>query len=216
MLDSVASRMSERLDAGWWHSFQEEHPREELERHFTEDEIDRLEERAGDPEAEHLRAHADAMFVVSALYQINGFLDELSKEHATVWKEELASAGNQFRQAYKEAELEQLRHVIEHADEHISLEKSEIAVDFDSWAGVGVMSKGLGPVTIHMFGMGGSDAGHFRLAAARKLGSLGTQHGEVNVRNYDGTKPSRSRNVRGRHPVSKGSDSGGDWYRSPR
>ena len=89
LLNAVATRMSERMEAGWWHSFFEEHSEEELEGYFSRDEIDALLEQAGDPELEYLRSDADAMFVVGALYQINGFLGQLAKEQQ-VWRGDLA------------------------------------------------------------------------------------------------------------------------------
>ncbi len=139
------------MEAGWWHSFFDEHSEEELEGYFSRDEIDALLEREGDPQLEHLRSHADAMFVAGALYQINGFLDQLAKEQQ-VWRGDLASTGNRYREVYKEERLKDLRDVIEHADEHIALHKSAIASDFDAWLGVRIVGKGIGPISIHVFG----------------------------------------------------------------
>lgn len=154
LLDAVATRMSDCVGSSSWRQFLERHPREQLERYLTLEEIESGLDAATDPAAMAMALQADALFVASALYQVNGFLTQLAK--LPVWRGPLASAGSRYREIYKASRLKDLRDVIEHADEHIALEKTDIASDFDSGLGTRVWGRatgqGVGPAVIHLFG----------------------------------------------------------------
>lgn len=106
------------------------------------------------PEVVRLRMQADAFFVASALCQVNGLLTKLSSQ--PIWRGELASVGNEFRELYKSNRLGDLRNFIEHADEHIAEAKLDIATDFR--AGFGIKTWGAtkrfsgGVDTFYVFG----------------------------------------------------------------
>lgn len=75
LLSTVAEKMGEYLDDQLsTRGLFESHPMEEIERYFTEDQIDRITERMEDRVVVELRLQADALFIAGALYQVDGFL----------------------------------------------------------------------------------------------------------------------------------------------
>lgn len=155
LLSTAAERMGEYLDDQLsTRGLFESHPMEEIERYFTEDQIDRILERMEDRVVVELRLQADALFIAGALYQVDGFLGRLAR--LDLWRGELASTGNRFREIYKEQRLKDLRNMIEHADEHIAFDKSRIAKDFDMGFGLKAWGRaserGIGVETMYLFG----------------------------------------------------------------
>lgn len=105
--------------------------------YFPEAQIEDMKIEREYPEVVRLRTQADGFMVASALYQINGLLKKLSSHE--VWRGELASTGNRFREVYREDNLGDLRNFIEHADVHIAEGKLSIATDYREGFGMKMM-----------------------------------------------------------------------------
>lgn len=152
MLDAVCQRMSYDLDQESMRQSFESRSEKELLQYFSQEQIDQeLLAWPLDPRVRTDLMHANTLFVVGALYQIEGFSKVLSSD-GSLWNGDLARLGNAFRGEYKARNLKSLRNILEHADEHMAFEKKDIATDLDSGPGVVIVSKGMGPVHIHLWG----------------------------------------------------------------
>ena len=135
MLSTVTRRMGTYLDRQAFIERTLSHEGEiPITDYFTEAEISDMVVQREHPHVVQLRLQADAFFVASALYQLDGLLQKLSSQ--STWRGNLASAGNEFRILYKENRLGELRNFIEHANEHIANAKHDIATDFAAGFGI--------------------------------------------------------------------------------
>jgi len=153
LLTTVAERMGSSVDDFGTQRFFESNPTDELAQYFPLEEIE-AEVGKRDPDLVSRELQADALFVAGALYQVKAMLDRLAR--LDLWRGSLASTGNVYRQIYKDNGLQNLRNVIEHADEHIALDKRSIASDFDMGIGIKTYGRaggrGIGPAVIHLWG----------------------------------------------------------------